>query len=64
MFGMSSGHFQEGKKAAHIRGEKIAQQVICVYKKRKRYILTHPRAKRAELLPGISNMETLLGPQE
>lgn len=30
---MSSGHFQEGKKAAHITGEKTAQQVICVYKR-------------------------------
>lgn len=61
---MSSGHFQEGKKAAHIRGEKIAQQVICVYKKERDTFSHIPRAKRAELLPGISNMETLLGPQE
>lgn len=33
MLRMSSGLFQEGKKAAHITGEKIAQQVICVYKR-------------------------------
>lgn len=40
---MFSDHFQEGKKAAHITGEKLAQQVICVYKReRERHSHTHP----------------------
>jgi len=33
MFRMFSGHFQEGKVAAHVTGEKLAQQVISVYKR-------------------------------
>lgn len=48
MLRMSSGLFQEGKKAAHITGEKIAQQVICVYK-RERDTLSHTSQGLKEL---------------
>lgn len=51
--------------AAHITGEKNSTTGNLCLQKRKRYILTHIlRAKRAELLPGISSMETLPSPKE
>lgn len=40
MLRMFSDHFQEEKKAVNITGEKLAQQVICVYK-RKRESFSH-----------------------